>query len=85
MKFIYDVDLPEIVAILGSWGEPSYRATQVWHGLYQNLYSSPSQFSNLPKPLRQKMTAEWIIGGIEPVRYLDSKDGQTRKNFIQVT
>ncbi len=84
MKFIYDVDLPEIVAILGSWGEPSYRATQVWHGLYQNLYSSPSQFSNLPKPLRQKMTAEWIIGGIEPVRYLDSKDGQTRKTLFKL-
>ncbi len=82
--FIYDANLPEITEILRSWGEPSYRGAQIWQGLYQKLYSSPSQFTNLPTSLREKMAAEWIIGGIEPVRYLDSRDGQTRKTLFKL-
>jgi 23S rRNA (adenine2503-C2)-methyltransferase len=84
MMFVYDLDLPQIAEILKSWGEPPYRATQVWHGLYQNFYDSPLQFSNLPKPLRGKMAAKWVIGGIEPVRYQDSADRQTRKTLFKL-
>jgi 23S rRNA (adenine2503-C2)-methyltransferase len=82
--FIYDLDLPEIVNILISWGEPSYRAMQIWQGLYQNLYSSASQFSNLPKSLREKMNLELGFSEIQPVRFLDSGDGQTRKTLFKL-
>src|ERR1700690_352036 len=81
---IYDLDLPEIVNLLISWGEPSYRAMQIWQGLYQNLYSSASQFSNLPKLLREKMNLELGFSVIEPVRFLDSGDGQTRKTLFKL-
>jgi 23S rRNA (adenine2503-C2)-methyltransferase len=81
---IYDYDLPEIEELLESWGEPSYRAKQIWRGLYQNFYNSPQQFSTLPMSLRRKMTTEWVIRGIEPVRYLDSGDGQTRKTLFKL-
>ena len=40
---------------LKSWGEPDYRAAQLWSGLYQQLWSSPDEFSSLPKQLRQKL------------------------------
>jgi 23S rRNA (adenine2503-C2)-methyltransferase len=81
---IYDYDLPEIAEQLRSWGEPAYRASQLWRGLYQNYYNSPAQFSNLPQSLREKMITEWIIGGLEPVRHLDSSDGQTRKILFKL-
>lgn len=81
---IYDYDLPEIAEQLRAWGEPAYRAAQVWRGLYQKFYNSPDQFSNLPRPLRGKMMTNWIIGGIDPVRYLDSRDGQTRKTLFKL-
>lgn len=81
---IYELDLPGISDILISWGEPSYRAKQIWQGLYQNFNNSPEQFSNLPKPLREKMTSEWTLKGIEPVRFLDSQDGQTRKTLFKL-
>jgi 23S rRNA (adenine2503-C2)-methyltransferase len=82
--FIYDLDFPEIEKILISWGEPAYRATQVWQGLYQNLHNSVSQFSNLPKSLREKMTSELVFSGMEPVRSLESSDGQTRKMLFKL-
>ncbi|HEX2697118.1 MAG TPA: 23S rRNA (adenine(2503)-C2)-methyltransferase, partial [Anaerolineales bacterium] len=75
----YDLDLPDITNLLASWGEPAYRAKQIWEGLYRHFYNSPSQFSNLPKSLREKMAGELDFVGIQPVRYLDSSDGQTRK------
>jgi 23S rRNA (adenine2503-C2)-methyltransferase len=81
---IYDLDLPEIVKILISWGEPSYRAMQIWQGLYQNLYSSASQFSNLPKSLREKMSLELGFSELEPVQILDSGDGLTRKTLFKL-
>jgi 23S rRNA (adenine2503-C2)-methyltransferase len=81
---IYDYDLPEIAEQLSSWGEPAYRAAQVWRGLYQKFYNSPAQFSNLPRSLREKMMLNWIIGGIDPVRSLDSQDGQTRKTLFKL-
>ena len=51
---IYDLDLPELSAILTKWGEPKFRAKQIWQGLYQSLWSASDKFSNLPKILWQK-------------------------------
>lgn len=82
--FIYDYNLPEIVEKLKTWDEPPYRAMQIWQGLYHNFYSSPTQFSTLPKSLRERMTAEMVIGGIEPIHFLDSRDGQTRKTLFKL-
>jgi 23S rRNA (adenine2503-C2)-methyltransferase len=82
--YIYDLDLSEIGKLLGSWGEPSYRALQIWQGLYLNFYNSPAQFTNLPKSLREKMAVEFGFTGIEPVKILDSSDGQTRKTLFKL-
>lgn len=81
---IYDLDLPELTEQLKAWGEPPYRATQVWQGLYQQIYRSPDEFSNLPKPLRERLAGEFEFSGIEPVRYLDSSDGKTRKTLFRL-
>ncbi|SRR5581483_11686979 len=82
--FIYDLDQSSLGQLLRSWGEPAYRARQIWQGLYQHFYNSPSQFSNLPKSLRDKMATELDFIGIEPIRYLDSSDKQTRKTLFKL-
>ena len=81
---IFDLDLNSITDLMISWGEPAYRAKQIWQGLYQHFYSSPSQFPNIPKPLRQKLADELDFRVIEPVRYLDSSDKQTRKTLFKL-
>ncbi len=81
---IYDLDLNSITELIASWGEPAYRARQIWQGLYQHFYGSTSQFPNIPKPLREKLSDELEFTVIEPVRFLDSSDKQTRKTLFKL-
>jgi 23S rRNA (adenine2503-C2)-methyltransferase len=81
---IYDLDQPALIELLQGWGEPAYRAKQVWQGLYQHFYNSPLQFPNIPKSLREKLASEFEFLGIAPVRYQDSGDGQTRKTLFKL-
>src|SRR5512140_2427966 len=81
---VYDLDLQQLADRLQAWGQPSYRTTQVWQGLYQHLYGSPLDFPNIPKALRERLAQEFDFTGIEPVRFLDSSDGQTRKTLFKL-
>jgi adenine C2-methylase RlmN of 23S rRNA A2503 and tRNA A37 len=48
MKLIYDLSLPELVSLMLEWGEPEYRAQQIWQGLYRQFWNTPEQFTNIP-------------------------------------
>ncbi|CAG0960341.1 putative dual-specificity RNA methyltransferase RlmN [Anaerolineales bacterium] len=81
---IYDLDLPALTELLKSWDEPVYRVKQIWQGLYQHLYDSPEQFTNLSKSLRERMTSEFIFSPFKVRTYLDSSDGFTRKTLFEL-
>jgi 23S rRNA (adenine2503-C2)-methyltransferase len=81
---IYDLNLPEIEAILADWGEPSFRASQIWGGLYQNFWSSQDDFTNLPKPLRKKLGEEFSLSHLKPISRLNSTDGETYKTLFHL-
>jgi len=81
---IYDLDFDGLTNLLKEWDEPAYRAKQIWQGLYQHLYNSPEQFTNLPKSLREKLAENLIFSPIKPKLYLDSSDGQTRKTLFEL-
>jgi 23S rRNA (adenine2503-C2)-methyltransferase len=81
---IYDLDGPGIADLLAAWNEPTYRAEQIWQGLYQHFYDSPDQFTNLPKSLREKLAQNLNFSPVNPKRYLDSSDGQTRKTLFEL-
>ncbi|MFN8413757.1 MAG: radical SAM protein [Anaerolineales bacterium] len=80
---IYDLDLPALTNLLKEWKEPSYRAKQIWQGLYQHFYNSPEQFTTLSKPLREKLK-ELDFAGFSPTLIQDSSDGQTRKTLFKL-
>jgi 23S rRNA (adenine2503-C2)-methyltransferase len=81
---IYDLDLPALGTLLHTWGQPAYRAKQIWQGLYQQLWDTPEQFTSLPKTLRDKMAKELEFSPLTPTRKLDSSDGQTRKTLFRL-
>lgn len=81
---VYNLDLPALTELVKSWGEPAYRAKQIWQGLYKNIWINPSEFSNLPKSLREKMEANLRFDVLEPTLKLDSTDGQTRKTLFRL-
>ncbi len=79
MGSVYDLDLAAISGILERWNEPRYRASQLWHGLYRDLYRSWSEFSILPNPLRQRLESEFDLTTLRPVAHRISLDKQTDK------
>lgn len=81
---IYDSDLEQIARILKNWGEPSYRATQVWKALYQQLRESWEEFTTLPQPLRQKLDQNFSLSSLSPVTILASQDSQTTKTLFHL-
>jgi 23S rRNA (adenine2503-C2)-methyltransferase len=82
--FIYDLDLPALTNLLQQWDEPAYRAKQIWQGLYQHFYNSPDEFTNLPKPLREKLAEQLGFSPIKVNIFLDSSDGQTCKTLFEL-
>ncbi len=81
---IYDLDLPALTEILRAWGEPDYRAMQIWQGLYHQLWNLPSAFSSLPASLRKRLADHFTFSHLEPITILDSRDGETRKTLFQL-
>jgi len=81
---IYDLPLPALTSILKGWNEPSYRAKQVWEGLYQHFYDSPDQFTNLPISLRTKLAENLNFSPLKPKIIQDSSDKQTQKTVFEL-
>jgi 23S rRNA (adenine2503-C2)-methyltransferase len=76
---IFDLSQAEIKAVLNEWGEPAYRAAQIWHGLYQSLWAAPDEFTTLSKSLREKLGAHFSFSHLEKRIELDSTDQHTTK------
>ncbi|MCW5878466.1 MAG: 23S rRNA (adenine(2503)-C(2))-methyltransferase RlmN [Anaerolineales bacterium] len=84
LPLIFDLDLPQLTQQLKDWGQPAYRAKQVWQGLYQNLWAKPQDFSNLPKDLRDNLAENFAFTHLEEAQRLYSKDGQTTKVLFRL-
>ncbi len=81
---IYDLTLAELKKTLKTWGQPGYRAQQIWQGLYQQLWDQPDQFSNLPKGLREKLAAHFSFSSLAPGAVLTSSDQRTHKTLFHL-
>lgn len=78
-NLIYNLTLSELDQLLKAWKEPGYRSSQIWKGIYQSLWNSPEQFSNIPKKLLNKLFSEYSFCSLTPTNSLSSKDGETVK------
>jgi len=64
---------------LTSWGEPAYRADQIWSWLYRSLATDFQEMTNLPKGLREKLAEATLLRTMKPLEEQASADGLTRK------
>lgn len=81
---IYDFDLEQIAGFIESWGEPSYRAAQIWKALYQQLRGSWEEFTTLPQPLRYRLEENFSLSGLHPELVLASQDNETTKTLFRL-
>lgn len=84
MEQILDLTLPELEARLRGWGEPPYRARQVWEWIYRHGATQFAQMTNLPVALRARLETAFTLAPFEPIAEHLSEDGQTRKLALRL-
>ena len=52
---LLDLSLPELTGFLAQYGQPAYRARQIWRWVYKELAASYDEMTDLPQRLRQEL------------------------------
>jgi 23S rRNA (adenine2503-C2)-methyltransferase len=73
----YGADSDEIAALLHEWGEPAYRARQVWDGLYRRR-APLEDLTDVGRPLRARL-AEALPLALAARHASAADDGETLK------
>lgn len=76
---LLDLTRDEFTTLFIGWGQPRYRADQVWEWLYKKLATAPAEMTNLPQELRARLAAEGRINPLALIYEQRSSDGQTVK------
>ncbi len=83
-KTLLDFTFDELKNAMAAWGEPGYRAKQVWRGMYHNLAVSPEGLTTLPKGLRERLETLGTMGALSVVSQAVSKSRDTRKFLFRL-
>ncbi|HSW39059.1 MAG TPA: 23S rRNA (adenine(2503)-C(2))-methyltransferase RlmN [Acidobacteriota bacterium] len=78
---IFGANREEIEAAATGLGEPRYRARQIYSGIYRHQYRSWEQFTDLGKPLREKLKSRYVIACPAVKQVFVSRDGARRYLF----
>ncbi len=78
---LYSLTLEQLADLLESWGEPRFRAKQIWTWLYDKRVAALDTMSNLPKTLRDRLKAETTLGTLELAAEQESSDGTVKRLY----
>ena len=73
-KDIRNLTREDLISMISSMSEPSYRADQIFFWLYRKGIKDLNEMKNIPKPLRDKLKSEYSIGSSSLSKRLHSKD-----------
>ena len=74
---LLDLSFDGLVQMVVEWGQPHFRAKQIWHWLYHGLTTEPDEMVNLPKSLRHHLAEKTRTGRLEPTSLILADDGLT--------
>lgn len=78
MRNLVGASLEEMGELMTSWNEPAYRARQIYAGIYGRLERSWDSFTELGKPLKEKLKETCGIEYPTVDRVFQSGDGTRR-------
>jgi 23S rRNA (adenine2503-C2)-methyltransferase len=81
-RSLVGLELPEIQQLLGE-EEPAYRARQIFRAIYSNKVMLFEAMTNLPRELRERLTASYAFGLPKLHNSFDSRDG-TRRYLLEL-
>ena len=81
MRNLYELSQDELVNLFAEWGEPKFRAGQLWDWLYDKRVDSFDAMTNFPKSLRERLKAEAQLGVLSLVTEQVSRDGTVKRLY----
>jgi 23S rRNA (adenine2503-C2)-methyltransferase len=78
LESLLGMDRGELTELVGSMGEPSYRADQLFKALYGERVEAVEQISTLPAPFRRELGERLPVGLPVIERSFESGDGTIR-------
>lgn len=81
---ILDLSRSEIEELVEQFGQPPYRARQLWRSLYFEGRSSFDEMTSLPASFREALKSRYAVSPLEKVMHLTSKDGSTDKVLFKL-
>ena len=81
---LLDLTLEQMRTQVQTWGEPAFRAEQLWHWLYARQANDPAQMTNLPRTLQAQMAAHAKIDLLQVVAKTVSADRLAHKVLFQL-
>lgn len=83
-RALLELTKEELEHLLATWGQPRYRADQMWHWLYVSQVSSIDEMRNLPAALRTQLGGQFVVSAVTPLGSQHSADGHTEKVLLQL-
>jgi len=80
--YFFDLDLKTLEELFSAWGEPVYRAGQLWHAVYGDLIHSYDEVSTFPKLLRKRLAESLVFSHLRAIDRLSSEDHETVKTLF---
>jgi 23S rRNA (adenine2503-C2)-methyltransferase len=78
---LYALDLAGMTQLLTDWGEPAFRAKQLYEWVYTKRARSFDEMTNLPSALRRRLSEETTLGTLELVTEQRSHDGTLKRLY----
>ena len=79
---VYDLTLEQLTDRLVAWGEPAFRAKQVWRQLWTRA-ATYDQMPDVPADVRERLAAELPLG-VEVLDERTADRGATRKALLKL-
>lgn len=80
----YDISFHELQNFLKEISQPSFRAFQIWEGIYQHAYTAWEEFTNLPNDLRASLNSQYLLQTLKVVNMQDTFDKSSTKFLFQL-
>ncbi|MCI0710170.1 MAG: 23S rRNA (adenine(2503)-C(2))-methyltransferase RlmN [Chloroflexi bacterium] len=78
---LYDLSLDELSRLFQEWGQPAYRARQLWEWMYAHKVQNFNEMTNLPKDLRERLETECRLGVMRIAAEQQSSDGTIKRLY----
>ena len=80
---LLDLSFAELQQLIVDWGQPRFRAAQIWRWVYHTLTDDPNEMVNLPQDLQQRLAEEICVGRLKTADTVVAEDGLTEKVLFE--